>query len=346
MSFKQLPLPSHYAPDQNFDENYYPNTAQLLQQAEEWRKKHDVKPAAGDKRRLTVLSIDCQNDFTWLSGALPVLGRSGKGSMEAQQRGVEWGYRYLHMITSWKNSMDFHPLFQMSSVTGHVRKDDGSHPVANVPITLDEYRQNYRPNPAMCKMLRVDPLWLERQFLFYIEELAKHGKPLEPWGLHCLAGDRGAALTGGEEAFRLFHAFVRGAHNTVEVKGTSPLTEHYSILRPLVMRLFDGRPIPGVQKNTLLINDLATSDVVVAKGLASSHCVDETVNDFLTEIMAIDPKLVEKVYIMRDCTAPVVIPNVVDFTDKAEAAFAKFEAAGMHVVESTTPIEDWPGINL
>jgi hypothetical protein len=49
---------------------------------------------------------------------------------------------------------------------------------------------------------------------------------------------------------------------------------------------------------------------------------------------------------MRDCTAPVVIPNVVDFTDKAEAAFAKFEAAGMHVVESTTPIEDWPGINL
>ncbi|MFA6594363.1 MAG: hypothetical protein WCT16_03870 [Candidatus Buchananbacteria bacterium] len=346
MSFKQLPLPPHYDEGQNFDENYYPNTAQLLQQVEEWRKKHDVKPAAGDKRRFSVLDIDSQNDFTWLSGALPVLGRSGKGSMEAQQRKVEWGYKYLPYITGWTNTMDFHPLFQVSSVTGHVRKDDGSHPVANVPITLDDYRKNYRPNPAMCKMLGVDPLWLERQFLFYIAELQKNGKPLEPWGLHCLAGDRGAALTGVVEALRLFHAFVRGAHNTVEVKGTSPLTEHYSIFRPLVMRLFDGRPIPGVQKNTRLIDNLTGSDAVAIMGLASSHCVTESIKDFLTEIMTIDQNLVKKVYIVRDCTAAVVVPGIIDYTDDAEKAFSEFEAAGMHVVESTTPLEDWPDINL
>jgi hypothetical protein len=33
---------------------------------------------------------------------------------------------------------------------------------------------------------------------------------------------------------------------------------------------------------------------------------------------------------------------VVDSTDEAEAAFARFAAAGMHVVRSTDPIEVYP----
>jgi len=37
---------------------------------------------------------------------------------------------------------------------------------------------------------------------------------------------------------------------------------------------------------------------------------------------------------------------VADFTPQAEAALARFAAAGMHLVESTTPIASWPGIRL
>jgi hypothetical protein len=33
-----------------------------------------------------------------------------------------------------------------------------------------------------------------------------------------------------------------------------------------------------------------------------------------------------------------------DYTAEADAAFERFEAAGMHVVRSTEPIESWPGI--
>jgi hypothetical protein len=37
-----------------------------------------------------------------------------------------------------------------------------------------------------------------------------------------------------------------------------------------------------------------------------------------------------------------VIPGVVDFSEQAEAAFARFAEAGMHRVRSTDPIWEWP----
>ena len=37
---------------------------------------------------------------------------------------------------------------------------------------------------------------------------------------------------------------------------------------------------------------------------------------------------------------------IADFTQQAVDALAKFQNAGMHVVESTTPIENWDGICL
>jgi hypothetical protein len=39
-----------------------------------------------------------------------------------------------------------------------------------------------------------------------------------------------------------------------------------------------------------------------------------------------------------------VVPGVVDYTDEADAAFARYAEAGMHVVRSTDPIERWPGL--
>jgi hypothetical protein len=38
------------------------------------------------------------------------------------------------------------------------------------------------------------------------------------------------------------------------------------------------------------------------------------------------------------------VPGVVDYTDEANAALERFEAAGMHVVRSSDPLESWPGL--
>jgi nicotinamidase-related amidase len=52
----------------------------------------------------------------------------------------------------------------------------------------------------------------------------------------------------------------------------------------------------------------------------------------------------ERTYLLEDCTSPVVVPGVVDYTDAANAAFERYAAAGMHVVRSVDPIASWPGI--
>jgi nicotinamidase-related amidase len=84
-----------------------------------------------------------------------------------------------------------------------------------------------------------------------------------------------------------------------------------------------------------LIKYLLESDKLIIAGQAQSHCVAWTVNDLLTEINTIDPKLARKIYLLADCTSPVVIPGVVDYTAQADAAYQRFAAAGMNIVRST-----------
>ena len=71
-----------------------------------------------------------------------------------------------------------------------------------------------------------------------------------------------------------------------------------------------------------------------------------TVEDLRSEIEATDSQLAQKVYLLEDCTSPVVIPEVIDYTEPAEAAFQRFAEAGMHIVRSTDPLTGLPGIDL
>jgi nicotinamidase-related amidase len=71
-----------------------------------------------------------------------------------------------------------------------------------------------------------------------------------------------------------------------------------------------------------------------------------TIDDLLQDIYLRDERLAEKVYLLEDCTSPVVVPGVMDYTDEADAAFQRFANAGMHVVRSTEPLDSWPGIRL
>ena len=87
-------------------------------------------------------------------------------------------------------------------------------------------------------------------------------------------------------------------------------------------------------------------DAVIIAGQAKSHCVAWTIDDLLEDILVRDEKLAEKVYLLEDCTSPVVVPGVMDYTDEADMAFQRFADAGMHVVRSTDPLKSWPGTTL
>jgi nicotinamidase-related amidase len=110
--------------------------------------------------------------------------------------------------------------------------------------------------------------------------------------------------------------------------------------------LEDGSGRPIAQKNTRFLQKLLNFDAVIIGGQAKSHCVAWTIDDLLTEILTIDPALAKKVYLLEDCTSPVVVPGVIDFTAQADQAFDRFAQAGMHIVKSDLPIQDFPGLNF
>jgi nicotinamidase-related amidase len=68
-----------------------------------------------------------------------------------------------------------------------------------------------------------------------------------------------------------------------------------------------------------------------------------TIQDLLDEIVSLDPKRAGRVYLLEDCTSPVVIPDVISYARQADEAYARFAEAGMHIVRSTDPVAAWPG---
>jgi nicotinamidase-related amidase len=233
----------------------------------------------------------------------------------------------------------FHPVFWIN--------DAGEHPNPHTVLSLAEVEKGvWRPNPAVApSVVRGDAQRLERYAVHYVRTLTDRGKyPLMVWPYHAMLGGIGHALVSAVEEALFFHSVARNVQTRFQIKGGNPLTEHYSVLHPEVREGPDGEPIAETDGGFL--RRLLDFDLVIIAGQAKSHCVAWTIADLLEEVRARDPKLVEKVYLLEDCTSPVVVPGVVDFTDQANAAFQRFGDAGMHVVRSTDAIAVWPGGDL
>jgi nicotinamidase-related amidase len=134
-----------------------------------------------------------------------------------------------------------------------------------------------------------------------------------------------------------FHGIARGTQPTLETKGGTAIVENYSVFKPEILKGPHGEVIG--QRNAAFIRKVLDYDLVIFAGEAASHCVAWSIADFLAEIGQIDPSLTNKVAILKDCMSPVVIPNVIDYTDEANKALDSFEKAGMKLV--TTADTTW-----
>ncbi len=345
MSNTALPLPPHYDPARAADWAYSPNELELFEAANRWRREHDLRSAAAQRFDLHLLVVDAQKDFCLPQGALYVAGRSGTGAVDDSRRIAEFIYRNLGLIKNITVTMDSHLAFQVFFPSFWV-DPDGQPARPYTAITADDVASGrFRPNPHIASWLSGgDYEWLSRQVLDYCRRLEETGKyTLYLWPPHCILGSEGHALVGLIQEARIFHAFARSAQSWTELKGSNPLTENYSILRPEVLSRHDGLPL--AEKNTGLIRTLLAADAVAIVGQASSHCVKETIEDLLSEIAAVDPALARKVYVLSDCMSPVVVPGA-DFTPQAEEALRGFADRGVHVVKSTDPVESWPEIEV
>jgi nicotinamidase-related amidase len=339
----QLPIPKHFDPV-TVGEVWRVPYQDRATEAIAWAKQHNLRPATEDKFRICLLAIDVQNTFCIPGFELFVGGRSGMGAVQDNGRLCEFIYRNLGSITQIVATLDTHTAIQIFHSAFWVNTT-GEHPPAMTMISLEDVEQGvWMANPAIAPSLTQGNVeHLQAYALHYVRQLSHAGKYLLTiWPYHSMLGGIGHALVPAFEEACFFHNLARQSQTRFEIKGDNPLTENYSVLSPEVVADQEERAI--AQKNTQLLDTLLNFDAVIVAGQAKSHCVAWTIADLLTGIRAVDPTLTQNVYLLEDCTSPVVVPGVVDFTEQADATFQQFAEAGMHRVSSTDALETWPGI--
>ena len=340
-STSHIPIPPHFDSAQVGQVWRIPYQ-ERLREARAWAQRYDIPPASDDSLRTCLLLVDVQNTFCIPNYELFVGGRSGNGAVEDNVRLCEFIYRNLPHITKIACTLDTHTAMQIFHEIFWVNAA-GEHPVPlQTLITQKEIEtEKWRVNPAIVESLKGDAnqyAWLKEYSEHYVKTLTSDGKyPLTIWPYHAMLGGIGHAIVSAVDEACFFHAIARNSQTHYELKGRNPLTENYSVLRPEVLSDSEGKPI--AQKNSDFLQLLLEYDRLIIAGQAKSHCVAWTVSDLLTEIQQTDATLAKRIYLMDDLTSPVVVPDVIDYTESADAAFAEFSEAGMHIVKSREPIE-------
>ncbi len=334
----ELPLPGHFNPD-HADSIWRVPYGERAREAAAWTGRHGIRPAHEDRFRIGLVLVDMQNTFCLPDGELFAAGRSGRGAVDDTVRLCRFIYHNLHRITRISPTLDTHLPMQIFHAVFLI-DDHGHHPEPYTDVTREEVDNGrWRFNPALAETLGVTAEEGQRRLEHYVRTLESTGKfALTIWPYHALLGGVSHALTSLIEEAVFYHALCRGAVPDFQVKGDYPWTEHYSVLGPEVLEDPDGQPMS--RKNTAFLDALDAFDAVVLTGQAKSHCLAWSVQDILEQ----KPEIAPKVYLLEDCTSPVVIPDGPDFTETAAAAFERFREAGMHIVQSSRPMAEWPGL--
>ncbi len=344
MALQDLPVPSHFE-SEKVGSVWKVDYEQRAKDAEKWRDRYDFKPAARDRKKIMLLLVDVQNTFCTPGFELFVAGRSGKAAVEDNKRLCKFVYRNLNHLTKICLTMDTHEAMQVFHGIFLVDQH-GEHPDPFTTVTAEDVEKGvWRFNDKIADTLEIDASYGRRYLEHYTRKLAESGKyELTVWPYHAIFGGIGHAVVSSVEEAVFFHSIARRARPDFQVKGKNILTENYSVLSPEVLFGPDSKKIGG--KNEALIQKILEYDAVVIAGQAKSHCVAWTVDDLLSEIKARrEPELAEKIYLLEDCSSPVVIPGAIDYTEKADAAFQRFADHGMHIVRSTESICEWAGID-
>jgi nicotinamidase-related amidase len=344
--------PEFYLPQNAASFHYRPDIGLVTAAA---GRVSDIAASQDDTIRILLLLIDLQLDFCHPDGSLFVAGRAGDGAVRDCARIAEFIYRNTDRLTRIYATLDTHRPFQIffpefwlmadgSVPNTHtlIRKVNGH--LCNVGLD-GRVIGRVMPNPAVTSFVMRYGCRNYGQLVTraesYVSALDQSGKySLYLWPHHCLEGGNGHRLAGVIDESILYHSFVRRVPPELIRKGYSPLTESYSVFGPEVL----GDEVEILPQQAGSIEDVFSYDAVIVVGQASSHCVKASVEHIVKfgQQDSVDQNALEKFYLLTDCMSPVVVPGA-DFTAEAESARQSFERAGLHLVESTIPISQWPG---
>ena len=339
MELRQLPIPSFFEPKKVKDIWRVPYQ-ERAKEAEEWKERHSIPPAYKDDFRICLFLIDLQNTFCIPDFELFVAGRSGRGAVDDCINICEFIYTNLSHITEIVITMDTHQTVQIFHSI-FFKDPEGRHPEPYTIITRDDVIGGRWKIAEECiYALGIEKDYGDRFLLHYIERLKEMGKyQLTIWPYHGMLGGIGHALVPSLEEAIFFHSLCRYSQPLFRLKGNYPLTEFYSALRAEVTDDHEGKNI--AEEDQSLFEHLLSFDAIIIAGEAKSHCVAWTVEDLLEKLRDRDPSLTRKIYLLEDCASPVVIPEVVDYTDQADSAFKRFESMGAHIVKAKDPLNKW-----
>ena len=339
---RELPVPAFFDREK-VGEVWRAPYQERATQAREWAQTYQISHATADKFRLCLVLIDVQNTFCIPGFELFVGGRSGTGAVDDNKRLCQFMYRNLARLTQIKATMDTHYAMQIFHPVFLVDKD-GNHPDPYTLVRREDLQEGrWIFNPAVGKMLGISAEYGQRHLEHYVKELEDRQKfDLTTWPYHAMLGGIGHALVSSVEEAIFFHSLARYSQPEFEIKGRNPLTEHYSAVGPEVVEGPDGKKL--AEKSKEFLQMVIDFDAVIICGQAKSHCVAWTVSDLLADIRAYNASLARKVYLLEDCSSPVVVPGAVDYTDEAEAEYQRFAQAGMHLVQADQALEEWPAM--
>ena len=318
------PLPPFYDPAQV--PQLYIERAALVAQAALDARRSGLAPASSDAPRVAAFGIDVQVGFCTPGASLFV-----PGAVQDTQRAVEWIYRNLPTLTTLFFSLDTHHAFQIFH-PAFWADPDGNPPPPFTSITADDLRAG-RWTPRAPLDLALD----------YCERLEASGRyVLTVWPYHTLLGGTSHALVPAMMEAALYHALARQAEPRIVTKGSHPLTESYSVLSPEVTQV-GGQTVGHFQQD--LFDALLSHDRVYVFGQASSHCVRATLLDLRDRILATDPKLLSRLYVLTDAMSPVTpppldpLPDSLNFPAIAAHTLRDLASQGVHLVTTLEDVE-------
>ena len=319
-----LPLPDFYEPE-SVSRLYLERAAQVSAAAQDYARRHRVRPAAQDRERIVAFGIDVQVGFCTPGASLFV-----PGAVEDTQRALGWLYRHLDRITGLAFSLDTHRVFQIFHPAWW-KDDAGRHPEPLTPIRAEEVRS------GRWRATRHPEASLD-----YCERLEASGRyVLTIWPYHAMLGGLSHALVPAVMEAAMFHALVRDTPTRFEVKGEHALTENYSVLSPEVTEVA-GEQVGAF--NTPLLEHLLSFDRIYVFGQAKSHCVLSTLRDLQQRLEKSDPEKLGRIHILEDAMSPVPAPPLdplppgLDFPRVADEALRDFQRSGMRVVRTGEPL--------
>jgi nicotinamidase-related amidase len=331
-----LPIPEHFDPGK-IDELWRVPYNERANEAREWARRHSIAPAVEDERKIALVLIDVQNTFCLPGFGLYVGGASGRGPVDDNERLCRFIYRNLHRITRITATMDTHRAMQIFHELFLVDAE-GNHPPPMTQVSVEDVNKGrWRFNERLAPELGIEPEQGQRHLEHYVASLEEREKfALTIWPYHSMLGGVGHPLVAAVEEAVFFHGIARVCQPDLVVKGEHPLTEAYSALGPEVQQDHEGRQL--AEQDTRFLELVREHDIVYVAGQAKSHCVAWTVSDWIELLERDAPDLIGRVRLLEDCTSPVVVPGVADFSEPADRAFDAFERAGMLRVRSTDEV--------